>query len=425
MASIFPFRGILYQRDKVGDLSRVVAPPYDVIGKEEQERLYEKHPYNIIRLILGREKPGDDERNNKYTRASNYLETWQKKGILKREERPAIYPYRQEFHLPREGIGVRKGFIALVKLGDSGEGGIFPHEEIFEEPKADRLRLLQASKANLCPIFCLYFDPLRRLEGVFDCLEANPLFEITLEDGVRHQFWSLGDKGIIDEITREIEDKALLIADGHHRYAACLAYCREEKSKLFHPTDQEPFNYAMMYLTNAEDEGLVTLPTHRVVKEIDLNKLEATLSKAFFLERLDFDSTTESEVRGKLFSQLRERGKGQHVFGVYAEGSNHYWLLTLKEKIVGNNILKRLDVTILEDLILKRSGIQGKDHVWYTNDPNEALDWAKKAKAKVAFLLNPPRISEIREAVRYGEKMPPKSTFFYPKPLSGLVIRKI
>jgi len=254
MAVVRPFRGFLYNQNKIEDFELVVAPPYDVITPEQQSSYYEKHPCNIIRLILGKEEPSDDEMNNKYTRAARYLSTWQKDTTLVRSEKPSIYFYRQDYLLPTGEVRQRKGFMCLFRLEEFSSGVIKPHERTLSKPKADRLNLTLATRANFNPVFSLYSDPELTVEKFIDSVATDPAYlDVRDENGVRHQLWVVGSPDILESVQKVMENKSLLIADGHHRYETALNYRKLMREKHAGATGEEAFNYTMMYFTNMND----------------------------------------------------------------------------------------------------------------------------------------------------------------------------
>lgn len=405
MAEIIPFKGILYNQEKISDLSQVVAPPYDIISKEQQEKYYHFHPYNCIRLILGKDNSSDNEKNNKYTRAAEYFNTWLKEGVLKQDKTAALYPLIQHFSYHHKKI-TRRGFITLIRLEELGNG-VFPHEKTSSKTKEDRLKLMLATKANFCQVFALYSDE----EGVLDaCLkvEGHPLIEIEDENKETHQLFRLTSKTKLEKIKEVMKSKPIFIADGHHRYETAL----NARNMINYP-------FIMIYLTKMEDEGLIILPTHRLICNI---AVDIRIFEQYF----------EIKIVNNLWEKMKEVQEPAHIFGMYTQGKNY--LLVLKDnhimdKLIGDeksNEFKQLDVSILETLIinhiLKITDIES--HLRYTSDEKEALSSVNEGKSDVAFLLNPTRISQLRQMALQHEMMPQKSTYFYPKLLTGLVMNK-
>jgi len=443
MAILAPFRGILYNQEKMEDISLVVTPPYDVITKEEQERYYQRHPNNIIRLDLGKDLPGDNDQVDKYTRAADYLKIWQEDNILVRDDLPSIYYYQQEFTLKREQRKTRKGFIVLVKLEDFSSGIVLPHEKTMTEPKADRLKLMESCNANLSPIFSLYSDPEKKIDRIVEGRQdVSPFIDFFDDKKTRHQLWRIHDKEIIHKITNAIKELSLFIADGHHRYETALNYSIKMRGRNKSFNGNEAYNYVMMYLSNLDDEGLVILPTHRLVYNLNNFNPDLFYKKAeeyFHVEEFVFNGNNELAIRGELFTELEKRGQTQHTFGMYMKDANYYSLLTMKNEDLLNSrvmdnitpVLRGLDVNILQAFILNAilgisdQNMENQKNVDFIEDGDEAIELVRKDKYEMVFLMNPTRVKQVNEAACARVRMPQKSTFFYPKLPSGLVINSI
>ncbi|NOX97542.1 MAG: DUF1015 domain-containing protein [Nitrospirae bacterium] len=432
MAEILPFRGIRYDEGRGDALERVIAPPYDVISPQDRDRFYGESDYNVIRLILGKEFPEDDERNNKYSRAADFFQEWLKKGVLKEDEEPAIYVYEQEyFHKGKKKS--RRGFLALLKLEDFGSGGIFPHEETLSQPKKDRLNLLRVCWANLGPIFTLYSDPNRIVEGLLG-EEKETLIDVEDTKGERHKIKAITSSEKIEGLKQFLKNKEIYLADGHHRYETALNFRNEMRQKSSSYTGGEAYNYLMTYFTNMDDEGLLILPAHRLIsklKDLNIDELIKKLSPCFEITLL---GPGEDELR-KLLSSLEKRNEGEHLFGMY--GAGRLYLLRLRDEAILHKLMggdkswdwKKLDVTILHQIILN-GGLSGgkrldEGKVDYLTDAEEAFRLVGRGKYQLAFFLNPPKVSQMRDIARVGEKMPGKATYFYPKLLTGLLMRKM
>src|SRR3990172_2701285 len=453
MAYILPFKGIIYNSEKIKDIRDVVAPPYDVISPEEQDRLYKRHKNNVVRLILGKDSENDEPANNRYMRARDYLESWQRDSILIKDNFPSIYIYAQEYHMGEaEGFEKKKrvGFIALSKLEDFGEGDIHPHENTLSKPKEDRLMLIQACNTNFSPIFGLFTDKTKRIDSVFnDYMRQPPLYDLIDGAGVRHTLWAISEKRVIEIIIKEMADKQIFIADGHHRYETAINYRNEIRKKSPTPPspslqggrvrdEDKPYNFVMMYFTNTISERLSILPIHRLVSNLsnfDKKKIVEKAGEFFNIEKLSFNESDEKTVKQKLFSDIKERGEKEHIFGMYL-GNDEYLLLTLKDEDVLDRLItnsrhpswKKLDVTILHTLLIdKVLGISEKNlaeqkNITYTISGDEAIKDVKAGKYQIALFLNPTKIEEVKDVATAGEKMPQKSTFFYPKLITGLVM---
>ena len=451
MAKIVPFKGILYNPGKVGDLNKVMAPPYDVISPEFQDRLYQRHPHNIIRLILGKTFPNDTAGNDRYSRADLDFKKWQGEGVLIRDEKPAIYYYIQVYKVwtdlksvPSGQRKARKGFIALARLEEFGKGGIHPHEKTLAGPKADRLKLMEACNANFSCIFSLYSEPEKDINNLLEdcCVNGSPVIDVADDDGVESKVWKISNKETIKKIIEIMSDKPLFIADGHHRYETALNYRNMVRENIKDYKGNEAFNYVMMYFSNMDDEGMTIMPTHRVIHSIPGFNPKAFLvncSHFFDIEEIKWDSKIEPRVRKEVYKRMEEEGTGLPSFGLYINGLDSYFVLNLKEedimnKVFGSSIpevFKSLDVTVLHALILNNilgissSAQENQTNLVYVKGLDDAIEEAKKAGRQMAFLLNPTKIEQVKAVASAGQVMPQKSTYFYPKLLSGLVINPI
>jgi uncharacterized protein (DUF1015 family) len=443
MAIVIPFRGILYNQEKVGDCKQVTAPPYDIISPEQQDRYYEKSEFNVIRLILAKQSPDDTQENNRYTRAAKSFNQWQADSILARDKEPALYFYHQEFSVPGGGREARDGFICLVRLEDKDKGVVIPHEKTLDKPKADRLQLMKSCSANFSQIFSLYSDPDN---GVVQLLKNEikepPLIDVTDEDQTLHQLWRVSHSEVLKEVSKRLYEQSLFIADGHHRYETALNYRNYMAAEHSHKTGKEPFNYVMMYLTPMEGEGMLILPYHRVIHNIErfnFDSFEKKLDEYFEVTAFPFNGDTKPDVWKQFNDQLQERGKIRPAFGMYGAGQSSFHLLLLREHILdsfsdtddSSAILKKLDVNVIESCIFKgvlgitSKDLQQQENISYVHDSDEGLELVEARGYQLAFFLNDTKSSEIRDVSERGETMPQKSTFFYPKLLSGLVINKI
>lgn len=436
MAKLFPFRGIIYNnaKGKIPRLDKVFAPPYDVISPEEQEAFYEQHDFNCIRLILGKEFPQDNEYNNRYVRAAAFLDGWLRHRILIQDEKPAFYAYEQRFSAQGKHF-VRLGFIGLLRLEEFGSGKVYPHEETYPRAKLDRLLLMRATSGNMESIFGLYSDEKQKVAKTLrSFLKRKPLFEVTDKDKVVHRLWRVDRKPALAKIMKEMKDKAVFIADGHHRYEAAIRYRNEMRSKNTKFSEDESYNHIMMYFTSLEDKGLVVLPIHRAIHNLAYFDLEKTLlDLEHFFEVVPYKATkkTQANVLKKL---MRDLAKKEHSFGLYLGRQRLYRLVLKDEKVVEEMVAeekpkawKKLDVTILQNVIFDRLlGIadQTADKITYTKDESEAVALVDEQGYQAAFLLNPTKLEEITAIASKLEKMPQKSTYFYPKLLSGLVMNR-
>lgn len=432
MVRIAPFRGILYNQKKIRDLSKVIAPPYDVITPEEQERLYRKSPYNVVRLILNQEP-------NPYESVARLFDGWRTEGIFVRDEAPALYFLSHRFPDKEGKEQARLGFIALTQLEDFSTGTIRPHEKTLEGPKEDRLRLMLACHANLSPIFALYSHPKQTINNALteQVQGVPPNIEVKEDVGGTCALWGITDPEIIRLVKREMKEQPLLIADGHHRYEAALNYRNHLREERGNWKGQEAFNFVMMYFANMNDDGLVILPTHRLVRSfppIPFQKLEEELQRYFYLE--PYPKTPEGQRW--FLRALKSGGKKRHLIGASFKRDPRYLILRLKNKRIMQRLakdlsdpLRDLDVTTLHLLMLEHIlGLTPEEQtrveaISYSQDEEKVLKAVDKEDCQAAFILNPPKPEEIMAIVQTGEKMPQKSTYFYPKLISGLVINKI
>lgn len=421
MAKIIPFCGIRYNQALIKNPQLVVTPPYDTISKEEQSKFYQTSKYNFIRLILGKEEKGDTRDSNKYIRARELLKSWLNKGILVKDALPSIYIYEQTYEIEDKPFR-RIGFIALMKLELDSRRVVFPHEKTFCKPKEDRLALLKATKANLSPIFGLYSDRGFKIDRLLEmeCSETNPIVDIKFQ-AVKNRLWKVEDEDTIRQLKKLMLDKKIFIADGHHRYEVACFY-----HKLSKNSKNTNSGYVMTYFCNLHSKGLKILPTHRVIRNIDADKISA-LSRYFKME--SFSS------KDSLFLELRMAKRGEHLFGLCL-GRKEFYLLKIQNRKmfpinkseIGLEIhYNNLDVVLLHNLILSKIlRIKEKNtEILYTRDEDLAVRFVEGGKYKAAFFMNPPQAKEVANVASLLRRMPHKSTYFYPKPLSGLVINKL
>ncbi len=437
MANILPFHGTLYSQDVVGDIRNVVAPPYDVIDAEAQKALHARHQNNVIRLELGLDQPEDGPSRNRYTRAAGLLRDWLAHGALRRDPEPAIYPYRIEYLVPSgEPVADRrvlKGFLSVMELAEFGTGRIFPHENTRSAAKTDRLKLLETCRANFSPIFSLFSDP----EGtVTHLIEKSvnverPRIDFLDDSGFRHQLWAIRQRDVLQELTAAMKPKPLFIADGHHRYETALTYrhLRRQQTGLQTSDGLQPYDGVLMLFASLEDPGLSILPTHRLLNQPvpTVAEIKDRLRDRFEIEEVSFTGNTEAETRRRFLRTLQQRGQTGPVFGLALRGVQAYVLLSLRPEHRSRTVTSardRLDVSILHAQILSRltASDPSEDAILYTKDDDEALDRVRQGTAEAALLLNPTKVSEVQAVAAAGERMPHKSTYFFPKPLTGLVM---
>ena len=438
MANLTPFRGVLYDPTVVKDIANVVAPPYDIIDAGYQKALYERHPNNVIRLELGMDQPGDSPQNNRYTRAAASLQEWLKSGALRRDAEPSLYLYMIEYRPPSNEaatpIKTLKGFFSTVELEEFGTGRIFPHENTRSAAKADRLHLLDACHANFSAIFSLYSDPDNR---VMQLLEKSvdsktPRLDFQDDTGLRQRLWSIRDPAVVQAVHDLMQPKPLFIADGHHRYETSLRYrqLRREQDAAGRATQSslQPYESVLMLFSALEDPGLTVLPTHRVLTHAlpGPDTVKAVLEAAFEIVEIPFQPS-EKDARSRLLSMLREQGQSGTVFGLAIRDAPAYFLLSLRpnrQPPATASERDKLDVSILQQEIVGKLCASGTEQeaIVYTKDDHEALDLVQQRNATGALLLNATKVGEVRAVAASGGRMPHKSTYFFPKPLTGLVI---
>jgi len=435
MAKIIPFHGTAYDASVIGDVAQVVAPPYDIIDAAGQQALYNRHPQNIIRLELGLDQPGDSPTNNRYTRAGATLHEWLGSGALKRDAQPALYyhtiDYRPPAADPRTPMKVLKGFLATVKLEALDSGHIYPHENTRAAAKTDRLNLLEACQTNFSPIWSLYSDPQGAVIGLLEtAVKGKPArFDFTDDDGFRQQLWAVTDPAILTHVVEAMGPKPLFIADGHHRYETALNYQRLRRQQAGSPAGYQPYDGVLMLLAALEDPGLTVLPTHRVTTTSlpPHDKLRALFADQFELQEFPYTTGTRAAVRAQFIEALRTKGRTVPMFGLALKGKDSYLTLTLKPAHRPQSDASpraKLDVSLLQQLIAATlcQTQQEQEAILYTKDDHEALDWVADGAGTGALLLNPTKVSEVQAVATAGERMPHKSTYFFPKPLTGLVM---
>ena len=429
MPDIRSFRGMLYNPKKIKDIAQVVAEPYDVINLLQQNAYYHAHPYNIIRLILGKSYYGDNRKNNQYTRARKYFADWQRQDILKRDQNKSIYIYTQSFP-HNDKRKTRTGFIVLLKLEDFTKNTILPHENTFSQPVQDRLKLLQSVQANLSPIFALFCDRQGKISALLNQYKRTRRHYIAIKkEGVLHKIWRVSDKRIVAKVQKLLKGRQIFIADGHHRYEAALNYKLQMQRKKHRLAQSDPFGYVMTYLVATDNPGLTILPTHRVVKvkaSFRPKGIIANIGKTFKVDK--FSTSLE------LFSYMRKSNLTSCIFGAYFGKGRFYGLKLKNDRIIGRFIgqsrrctHKDLEIDILHSVIIQDilNLVPIKQDISYTKDAQEAIKLVDTGRDRVAFFLRPTTIRQVKKVARSGGKMPHKSTYFYPKLLTGLVINKL
>jgi uncharacterized protein (DUF1015 family) len=411
MADVRPFRALHYDRDRVGGLQPVVAPPYDVIDAEQRAELLARSPYNVVEIDLPQ---GDDP----YAHAAEVFGRWQDEGILTRDDDDALWALEQDYTGPDGRRRTRHGFFARVAVEDYGPGRIRPHERTHPGPKEDRLRLTRATHANLSPIFSLYDDPAGAAWGALEPhLRTEPWAEVTDEDGTTHRLWRVADPGAIEAVRAALEPAELLIADGHHRY---------ETARVHH--EEGGAGHVLMCLVALQDPGLTVFPTHRLLTEIgDRERLRATLERDF-----EIAPTEELEPQGD------GGGRGRVQMGYLDAHHQRPLMLTLKDPEIAAEALpdkpepyRNLDTAVLEALVLQGALRMSEDDISHLNgldyarDTAQARERVESGDAQAAFFMRGTPVSHVRDVAATGESMPPKSTYFFPKVLTGMVFNPL
>lgn len=425
MAEIKGYKGLRFNCEKAGKIEELVCPPYDIISDQQREEYIKINPHNIIRLELPK---GDD----KYNKAAEILKDWLEKGILVKEDKPAIYIYEEEFTAYGERKAI-KGIICRVKLEEFSKGIILPHEFTLSKAKEDRLNLMKATNCNFSQIYSLYMDGGKNTLGKIDSLsKSEPDIQLQDNDNVTHRMWIIKDEKAIADICSDFADRKLYIADGHHRYETALNY-RNYLREQGLAKEGDACDYQMMMLVDMEHPGLVVFPTHRLVRNLDSFNAERVIDGC----KEYFDVTEHSDINTIESTLMELYNQGKKAYAFYCGGSS-YKLLVLKDTNIIKKLLpnastatQQLDVTILHTLILEKIfGIDAENmakqiNLTYTKIFDEAISSVQQGNSQCAFILNPTRVSEIREVASNGEKMPQKSTYFYPKMITGLVMNQL
>jgi uncharacterized protein (DUF1015 family) len=424
------FKAVRFNDAVVGDSSKCICPPYDVIDAQQRECLYQRHPYNIVRIELGKTTPNDTENNNQYTRANDFFQKWIAEKALLLDEKPAIYAYVQDFDVADQKFQ-RSGFIALGKVVEFGKN-VKPHEKTLEGPKADRLNLMKATKAQFGQIFMLYDDPQKIADKIIaESANGKTLIDATDDDGTRHRLFAIQKTQDIEAIVKMMADKDTVIADGHHRYETSLNY--------YNLTQNPAAQHCMMTFVNMHNKGLVILPTHRLVGNLsgfDSTKLLKGLEKDFEITKFSLSQ------KDKMFAMMKQNFDANKVaFGLYVK-DNAFYCIVLRTLAVMDKLApalskasKSLDVSVLHTVIL--DGILGigdkqlaaETNIEYIKDIGDAINKSitlvDSDDKQLVFFMNPTKIEQVQAVAATGEKMPQKSTFFHPKIYSGLTVNKL
>lgn len=440
MAIIAPLRGITYNFDRFSDISALITPPYDVISERERDSFYDAHPNNIIRAILGKKNQGDSDCDNCYTRAGNYLKEWESSGILVRSNESKIYLTSHRYD-PEDGSGprVRWGFISLVRIEDEGSSVILPHEKTFSAHKDDRLKLMKASSFQLSQVFGLYDDAGSNILDDLkkSCKGSIPATSFDFRDNTSHSMWEISDVTLIGQVSNAMKNKPIFIADGHHRYETTRNY--RDLMRLQHGSGSRSYEYVMMYLTDMGDKGLTILPTHRLVvkcSDFDMDEFIQKSKEWFCVEDISLEGVNRDNINLELKEILSEKGRNRIAFICYSNRDSIYRLMSLRPGAMDDAkdmhpSLAKLDVSVLSHLMLERClGFTKEDLdndrlIRYNSNISETVSLVDSKECEMAFILNPTKMEHVREIAGNYLTMPRKSTYFFPKVLTGLILNRI
>lgn len=437
MPEFIPFRGLCYNEKKVGGLASVVTPPYDVISAEQQQAYYAAHPNNIIRLILNKATPEDNAAHNRHSRAAGFFSDWQKDGTLCKDARSAYYLTAVDFTVDGRPVS-RYGLIGLIRLEPFENGSILPHERTFSKVRTEQLKLLRATRGNFCPIFSVFSDTGGVIGEISQAVVSQPPdTTVTDAQGLTHRMWRVTDGDVQGRIQRAFQKTTVFIADGHHRYETALSYRREMAETTPAMDARHPANFVMMYLSSLEDPGLVILPAHRLLKDVPPQAMATFIDKAsavFDVEGFSLQSGNGASAQSAFIDCL-ERHSMNHAFGVCISGDPTFYCLRLKpgvmERLFGKELapaLIDLDVTVVTRLALMellgydQDRLDDETRIDYASTVPAAIDAWKRGGCDMAVILNPTRIDQVQAVAQQGLIMPRKSTYFYPKTISGQVL---
>lgn len=434
MADIQPFRGLRYSREKVGDLAQIITPPFDVISKEAQARYYERHPYNVIRLELGRQEPTDNILNNVYTRAAVTLSEWRLEDILYQETLPGYYLYQQRFTYGGQSY-TRTSLLARVRLEPWSARIVLPHEHIRTKDKEDRLNLLRACSTNLSPIMCMYEDPQQQIRQLLSNYADKPEIQIVDEVGEEHRLHPITDPELMILIHNFFAPRQLYIADGHHRYTTALQYRDEvhQQRKELHPMDA--INFVLMALIDIEDPGWLVLPTHRILFGLSQDKLN-TLSPQHLEQYFTVQVIGPQETSEKVLAELAQAGQKQP--SLVLKTQDQTLLLSINEhgkarmaQSGHSAAWNELDVAMIQTLILEEHlGLSPEDiaagrSIRYSHNTQETWQAQQSQAAQAIILLNGIPLRQVCDVAQADDRMPQKSTYLYPKLATGLVMNPL
>ncbi len=436
MAKVYPFRGILYNPACITDMAQVVTPPYDVISPREQEAYFQRHANNVIRLILGKAQPGDAGPTDVHARAADYFQKWMETKVLVKDAVPAFYFTSVTFNMGGQRI-TRFGVVGCVRLEPFEKGIVLPHERTFSKVKSERLQLMQACHTNFSPIFGLYADSNGILKWLNEVDSSQtPDLDFIDDQGLGHKLWRITDKKIQAHITSALNDQCIYIADGHHRYETALNYRNWVRDNTPGFDDNHPANFVMMNLSSMKDPGMVILPAHRLLKDVPLEVADTLIDKAktcFEIQSFSTDAGISQALNA--FDAAMAAHADRNAIGLFIKNLSTLNVLILKNGIMKQmyadefpEALRDLDVTVLTRLLMiellgyDQNRLDDAAKIGYATTTQAAFQAVQKGQAEIAFILNPTKIEQVQKVSRQGLIMPRKSTYFYPKVGSGLVI---
>ena len=443
MAQVRGFRGLRYNLAKVGDISKVLAPPYDVITEPMRQELVARSEYNVVRLDLGDQPVGTPPDQRDYETSAHLLNRWRAEGILTYDPKPAVHIYEQLYQAPppRSDLVKRRGIILAVRIEPLGQGAILPHEGTLAEPKEDRLRLSLATSCSFSQIFGIYDDPTKKLEQVLREDMGQPLWRFTDEHNITHTMWKVDEPEALQQARETFRDTVIVIADGHHRYETAVTY-RNHMRQVHPGTADAPWEYTTMFLCNVAHHSLTILPAHRMVRQLPphiLRDFEAKAAELFDIIpiALGRDQVQRRQAINELLDLMASKQHDSHVFGAYW-GRSYAVALRLRDKkralqLYGAGLSETqqdLDVALLHAVALQGllqqsedlAKTSGRGNIYFERDPLQCLADVDEGRAAMALLCNPTKVEDVLRVARAGERMPQKGTYFWPKPLAGIVM---
>jgi uncharacterized protein (DUF1015 family) len=441
--NILPFQGRRYNLTKIDRLDDVISPPYDQYKEGLDDYLYQRHPYNIARIIMNKQTPQDTPDENRYTRSKAILDQWIGEGVFVQDAIPSIYPYFQDYRDGGQPTMTRKGFVALGEVTDYSQGIVLPHERTLSKPKQDRLNLLRSTLADTGLVFVLYSDPEGKVELLLDSITRRP-YDMAAVDLNRdmNRLWRVDDTVAIEEIRRLMKDKSVIIADGHHRYEVALAFHQEIAPRTANDKRWDLYGYKLMSFVRLESEGITIFPIHRLIhslRNFSAADFLVSLGAYFDIEEFSFTEDNKFSVLETLMGRLKkQQSTGQNAFGLYVPALQKFCLLKFRKEASERiswpskktKTWQGLDIAVLQVVVLENLlGIADKQlleqtNIEYVSRHTDAIRLTDSKSYQCAFLLNPTLIQQVKEVVEAGDLLPQKSTHFHPKMMEGLVFAK-